>query len=75
MHQNAQKNDNKNAHKNQGFFTSVAEVLAQRNSFICSEIYQNSLLPIAQTDFGGRQHNSILVEDNDSKHRSKISVE
>ena len=32
MHQNAQKNDNKNAHKNQRFFESVAELFAQPNN-------------------------------------------
>ncbi|CAF4772627.1 unnamed protein product, partial [Rotaria sp. Silwood2] len=42
--------------------------------FLCNEIYKNALLPTVRIHFG-RRRDWVLVEDNDPKHRSNISIE
>ncbi|CAF4751963.1 unnamed protein product [Rotaria sp. Silwood2] len=43
------------------------------STFLCNNIYHDGLLPAAREHFG-RSRNWVLLEDNDPKHRSKVSV-
>ena len=44
------------------------------SSFLRSKIYKTVILPTARTYFG-RSRDWVLVEDNDPKHRSQVSIE
>ena len=65
---------NKNAHKNQGFSQVLQNFLSNIMIFFATN-YTKMLFHHCSNSFWGRQHDSILVEDNDPKHRSKISIE
>ncbi|CAF4387106.1 unnamed protein product [Rotaria magnacalcarata] len=43
-----------------------------KSHFLCTQIYQNCLLPTAK-QFFGRKKDWLLLKDNDPKHRSQIS--